>query len=226
MCARYVFFSGRSFGDEFGVVAVPDLQPRYNIAPTQIVPAVIQTEKSREVMLFQWGLVPSWAKDPTIGSRLINAKAETLAEKPAFRTAFKRRRCLIPADGFYEWKGEKGAKQPFFISCKHHPFAFAGLWEYWEGVEGVLQTCTIITTNANGLVQEVHDRMPVILAPDEYDIWMDHAIAPARLEPLLDPFPEKEMTMHPVGKMVGNPRVDDPSLIEAVATGGLFGEAP
>lgn len=222
MCARYVFMSGRSFGDEFGVVAVPDLTPRYNIAPTQIVPAVVQGSEGRTVEFFQWGLVPSWAKDPTIGSRMINARGETVAEKPSFRQAFRRRRCLIPADGFYEWKGPAGHKQPYFITCRHTPFAFAGLWEHWEGLEGELQTCTIVTTGANGLVSEIHDRMPVILEPGEYTEWLDPETPPLRLESMLDPFDEGQMTMVPVGKAVGNPRIDDPSLIEPVSGTSLF----
>ena len=224
MCARYVFYSGRSFGDEFGVLAVPDLTPRYNIAPTQVVPGVISTDRGREFAQFQWGLVPSWCKDPTIGHKLINARAETIAEKPSFRTALKKRRCLLPADGFYEWKGEKGAKQPYYITCRHHPFAFAGLWEYWEGVDGALLTCTMVTTHANTLMSQIHDRMPVILAPDKYGLWLDHEVSPARLTPLMDPFPDEEMSMHPVMKAVGNPRFDDPELIEPVAIGGLFGD--
>jgi len=222
MCARYVFYSGRSFGDEFGVVAVPDLTPRYNIAPTQVVPGVIQTVSGRELTFFQWGLVPSWAKDPSIGSKMINARAETLAERPSFRTAFKRRRCLIPADGFYEWKGVKGAKQPYYITTNDHPFAFAGLWEHWEGADGDLQTCTIITTSANELMSQIHDRMPVILCPGDYGIWLDHDVSPALLTPLLAPFPESDMSMHPVMKAVGNPKFDDPMLIEAVASESLF----
>ena len=129
MCARFAFFSGKIIKDEFGVPVVPDLQPRFNIPPTSAVPAIIETEKGRELRLFQWGLVPSWAKDPAIGARMINARAETLAEKPTFRAAFKRRRCLIPADGFYEWTGDKGRKQPYYITMRtNRTFAFAGLW--------------------------------------------------------------------------------------------------
>lgn len=225
MCARYVFYSGRSFGDEFGVVAVPDLTPRYNIAPSQLVPAVIKTPAGKAVTMFQWGLVPSWSKDPSIGSKLINARAETITEKPSFRTAFKRRRCLIPADGFYEWKGPSSAKQPYFITCDHHPFAFAGLWEDWEGVEGVLQTCTIVTTNANELLSTFHDRMPVILEPEQYEAWLDVETPQPILEGLLDSYPADRMKMSAVSKAVGNPRFDDQSLIEPIACTNLFDQS-
>lgn len=222
MCARYVFFSGKAFSDDFGVAAVPDLTPRYNIAPTQVVPGVIMGPGGREFTVFQWGLVPGWAKDPTIGTKLINAKAETLAEKPSFRGAFKYRRCLIPADGFYEWKGPSGAKQPYYLTCRRHPFAFAGLWEDWETPDGYLRTCTIVTTAANRLVSEVHDRMPVILSKEEYGLWLDHSLKPAEVAPLLDPFPDTEMSMVPVGKAVGNPRVEGAGLIEPIAPTTLF----
>lgn len=222
MCARYVFFSGRTFGDEFGVVAVPDLTPRYNIAPTQQVPGVVSTSSGREFAMFQWGLVPSWSKDPQSGSKLINARSETVAEKPSFRSAFKNRRCLIPADGFYEWKGEKGSKQPYYITTDRHPFAFAGIWETWEGPEGLIQSCSILTTSANELLSQIHDRMPVILKHDEYDTWLDIEAPPQVLTALLDQFPTSQMSMHPVTTAVGNSRFDDPSAIEEVPPNTLF----
>ena len=205
-----------------GVVAVPDISPRYNIAPTQPVLGVVQVGDDRTWSVFQWGLVPSWAKDPSIGSRMINARAETLTEKPSFRTAFKRRRCLIPADGFYEWQGPAGSKQPFYITCQHHPFAFAGLWEHWEGTEGELETCTIVTTHANELVSQIHERMPVILSESEYATWLDLDTPAPVLEQLLDPFPASQMTMHAVGKLVGNPKYDDESLIAPIGPTNLF----
>lgn len=222
MCARFVFYSGRSFGDEFGSVALPDLTPRYNIAPTQFVLGITNGEKGREASLYQWGLVPSWAKDTSIGQKLINARSETAAEKPSFRTALKRRRCLIPADGFYEWMGVKGYKQPYYITIEKHPFAFAGLWEYWEGVEGVVQSCTILTTSANEFMLNIHERMPVILSQDEYDLWLDPETPPPLVESLMNQYPSELMSMYPVSKAVGNPRFEDPSCIEKVGTTSLF----
>ncbi|MCW5939539.1 MAG: SOS response-associated peptidase [Fimbriimonadaceae bacterium] len=214
MCARYVFFSGKAFSDQFGGLAIPDLGPRYNIAPTQPVVAVAS---GPEAKVLQWGLVPSWAKDPSIGARMINARAETVAEKPSFRTAFKRRRCLLPADGFYEWVGEKGHKQPFFLQVEPTPFAFAGLWEIWEGPDGYLETCTIITTEANDAVRPIHDRMPVVIDQVDYGQWLDTAARPESLMPLLAPAAPDRVKMWPVGKAVGNPRIEGPELIEAIA---------
>ncbi|MCH8980081.1 MAG: SOS response-associated peptidase [Armatimonadetes bacterium] len=224
MCARFAFFSGKIIKDEFGVPVVPDLQPRFNIPPTSVIPAVIQSEQGRELRLFQWGLVPSWAKDPAIGARMINARAETLAEKPTFRAAFKRRRCLIPADGFYEWIGDKGRKQPYYITMRtNRTFAFAGLWEYWEGVDGALETCTIITTEANETVAKVHDRMPVIVARGDYATWLDTRIeTPPQLRPILTPYPPEEMKAHPVSKAMGNPTFDGPDCILPVDLPSLF----
>lgn len=222
MCARFVFFSGRAFGEEFGVVAVPDITPRYNIAPTQLVLGVVQTPEGREVAEFQWGLVPGWAQDPTTGTKLINARAETLAEKPSFKEAYRKRRCLIPTDGFYEWKGPPKDKQPYYVTCEHHPFAFAGLWERWRGPEGELLTCTLVTTEANGLMEQFHDRMPAILSPDEYAMWLDPDAPQPVLDGLLDPYPANEMSTYTVGKAVGNSKNDDPSLIEPVAGTSLF----
>ena len=225
MCARFAFFNGKIIKDEFGVPVVPDLQPRYNIPPTSVIPAIIATEKGREMRLFQWGLVPSWSKDPAIGARMINARAETLAEKPTFRAAFKRRRCLIPADGFYEWTGDKGHKQPYYITMRtNRTFAFAGLWEYWEGVDGALESCTVITTEANETVKKVHDRMPVIVARSDYATWLDTRIeTPPPLRPILAPYPSNEMQLHPVSKAMGSPAFDGPECIVRVEVPSLFG---
>ena len=223
MCARYSFFSVQVFQHEFGLEP-EGIEAHFNIAPTDVVSVITSAEKGRALEQMQWGLVPSWSKDPTIGTKLINARAETLAEKPSFRTAFKRRRCLIPADGFFEWKGEKGHKQPFFIHLKSkRPFAFAGLWEQWEGVDGALVTCTIVTTSANELVSTVHTRMPVILARSDYGAWLDHSITePARLLHLLAPFESEEMSMHPVTKAMSNPRYESPDAVAAIASSALF----
>ncbi len=223
MCARYSFFSVQVFQQEF------DLEPEgidkhFNIAPTDVVPAIVDTGKGRELLFMKWGLVPSWSKDPSIGQKLINARAETLAEKPSFRTAFKKRRCLLPADGFFEWKGEKGHKQPYFIRMKsQRPFAFAGLWEYWEGADGALVTCTIVTTEPNELLATVHNRMPVIVAHDDYGNWLDPNVqATAPLMPILCPYPADEMEMYPVTKAMSNPGYESPAIVEPVPSETLF----
>ncbi len=199
-------------------VAVPsDMPPRYNVAPTQPV-AVVANNGQNKVEFFQWGLIPSWAKDPKIGSRMINARAETLAEKPAFRTAYKRRRCLVLADGFYEWRKEPGrtAKTPMYIRLKSGaPFAFAGLWEAWhpDGDEPLL-TCTIITTTPNSLLQKIHDRMPVILKPEAHALWLaPEEKKPEELSKLLKPFPASLMTAYVVSPLVNRPAVDTPELV-------------
>jgi putative SOS response-associated peptidase YedK len=194
--------------------------PRYNIAPTQAVATVRAADPNhRELALCRWGLIPSWANDPAIGNRLINARSETAAEKPAFRSAFRHRRCLILADGFYEWQKTGGRKQPFYIKMKDgQPFAFAGLWERWEGGGEPVDTCTILTTEANELVRPVHDRMPVILAPEDYGRWLDpETKKPELLEPLLQPFAADAMTAYPVSPVVNTPRNDSARCIEPAA---------
>jgi putative SOS response-associated peptidase YedK len=205
----------------FGVLRAIDSPPRYNIAPTQSVAAVRLAGQGggRELGLFRWGLIPAWAKDARIGSSLINARAETLATKPAFRSALNRKRCLIPADGFYEWQavpGEK-VKQPFFIGVRDVPvFAFAGLWEQWTAPEGnVLQTCTIVTTEANELMRRVHTRMPVILDPADYDRWLDCPRHDAQSAiGLLKPFPSERMQLVPVSTLVNSPRNELAACVE------------
>ena len=190
-----------------------DLQPRYNIAPTQLV-AVVASGQDRKVEMFQWGLIPTWAKDPSIGSRMINARAETLEEKPAFRTAFKRRRCAILADGFFEWKkiteGEKETKQPYFIRMiDDRPFAFAGLWETWKSPDGEeKRTCTIITTTPNSLMAEIHDRMPVILDKISIWDWIDPETSSIALHALLQPYPVKQLKAYKISKLVNRPEND------------------
>ena len=202
----------------FGLELAGELSPRYNIAPSQPVAAVRAGEGgARELTLLQWGLIPSWAKDPAIGSRMINARAETAAEKPSFRAAMKRRRCLIPASGFYEWARVGAAKQPFFIRMKEgRPFALAGLWEQWCGEDGSeLETCAILTTSPNEMTAKIHPRMPVIIAPGDYGRWMDPANEkPGTLKPLLRPYPAGEMEAHTVSRHVNNPRNDEPACIE------------
>jgi putative SOS response-associated peptidase YedK len=192
--------------------------PRYNIAPTQNV-IVVGDDGKRYMKEMRWGLIPSWAKDPSIGNRMINARAETVAEKPAFRAALKKRRCIIPADGFYEWQKLGKVKQPVRIVLKsQEPFGFAGLWELWmspEG-EGVL-SCTIITTEANELLKAVHDRMPVILTREAEAVWLDPKVhEPDKLLPLLKQYPSDEMEFYAVSRQVNSPTVDQPSNIQRI----------
>jgi putative SOS response-associated peptidase YedK len=192
-----------------------ELAPRYNIAPSQAV-AVIANGPSRKLEFFKWGLIPSWAKDPKIGNRMINARAETLNEKPSFRTALKKRRCLILADGFYEWKKEGKTKTPMYLQLKDgEPFAFAGLWETWKSPEDeVIKSCTIITTGPNALVKKIHDRMPVILPAKAYDLWLSPDELPAeKALPLLKPFAASQMKAVSVSPLVNNPAFDSRECI-------------
>lgn len=194
------------------------LQPRYNIAPTQDVPVVRRRDGSeaRELTLARWGLIPSWAKDMDMGARMINARAETVHEKPSFRRAFRHRRCLVAADGFYEWRKQpRGAKQPYFITVGGgRPFAFAGLWEAWNAPVGhMVESCTIITTEANDDLRPIHDRMPVILTPEAFDRWLAPSLPLDDARALLKPF-DGEMTAYPVGLGVNNARNDDPGCME------------
>ena len=221
MCGRFSSSSKPEQIKKEFKAAVEDpaiLAPRYNIAPTQMIPVVLDKEGERIVAALKWGLVPSWAKDALIGSRMINARAETVAEKPSFRDAFKRRRCIVPASGFYEWKrAAKGAKQPFYFYLKDKEvFGFAGLWEEWTDKEtgDLLETCTIITTEANAVLEPVHDRMPVILKPGDYDEWLDPKESNTdRLQKLLAPYPAKEIDSHAVSRAVNSPTLDSPELI-------------
>jgi putative SOS response-associated peptidase YedK len=191
-------------------------KPRYNIAPSQQVLTVIDAEERRAGLL-RWGLIPSWAKDPSMGDRMINARAETVAEKPSFRRALQKRRCLVLADGFYEWKAEGKKKAPMYITLKNHkPFGFAGLWETWKSPEGeTIHSCTIITTTPNALMESIHNRMPVILPRAAEAAWLDRSIeAPERLLPLLVPYPAKDMDAYAVSLAVNSPRNDSPACIE------------
>lgn len=195
-----------------------DISPRYNIAPTQGVAVVANTGKN-QIDFFTWGLVPKWAKDPYIGSRMINARCETLAEKPSFRSAYRYRRCLILADGFYEWQKIPGStiKIPTLIRMMDgQPFAFAGLWEDWHSPDGsqILST-TIITTEPNELVKPIHNRMPVILPPDQYQIWLSPGeMSPTHLDPLLRPYDTSTMEAFTVSKLVNNPKYDSPECVQ------------
>lgn len=195
------------------------LGPRYNIAPGQPVAAVRESgERGRELVLLHWGLVPHWTKDPNSGNKMINARAETLAQKPSFRAAFVRRRCLLPADGFYEWKALNGRKQPYSIRSKdRRPFALAGLWEHWENQTTVIESCTIITTTANELLRPLHERMPVILAEEDYDRWLDCSNQdPQTLQHLLRPYDPNQLIAYPVSTRVNSPKNDDSECIAPI----------
>ena len=204
MCGRFALYAkGEILAEEFGVSARPAGPPRHNIAPSQDVAAVraVPAGGVREIALLRWGLVPFWSKDLAIGSRLINARSETVREKPSFRDAFRRRRCLIPASGFYEWLRKEGGKQPYYVRMRdERPFAFAGLWDRWEGpAGGAVESCTILTTAANDVLAPIHDRMPVILPRAEYGKWLDPALTDTdSLVPLLAPFRPDEMVAYPV----------------------------
>jgi putative SOS response-associated peptidase YedK len=221
MCGRFALIVDASvLADVFDVDPPRKLQPRFNIAPTQAVP-IIRAGKAtpRECAFVRWGLVPSWAKDEKMGARMINARGETVADKPSFRSAVKNRRCLIPADGFYEWVRTGEGKQPHYIHFSDgRLFAFAGLWERWhKGEGGPLDTCTIITTAANDLIANLHDRMPVILPPDSFTEWIEPApLDPERLEDLLVPHSADGMEAYPVSSYVNKPANDGPECIARV----------
>jgi len=217
MCGRYLLDSPmEAVTVQFQAEARTGWAPRYNLAPTSPVPVVVATPAGRIVTLQRWGLVPSWSKDPAMGARMANARAETVADKPSFRTPFRRRRCLIPANGFYEWQARPGAaKQAFCIRAADGALlGFAGLWDLWEGPDGALETCTIITTEANAAMAPIHDRMPVILAPGDYAAWLDPGVPADRLKALLRPCAGAALRIHPVGPAVGNVRNDGPALAE------------
>ncbi len=224
MCGRFTLASDTErISDAFSNMQIQmDLSPRYNIAPSQDVAVIANTKENeggKNVEFFQWGLIPSWAKDAKIGNRMINARSETLSEKPSFRTAYKRRRCLILADGWYEWQeipGEK-TKQPVYIRLKSKdPFAFAGLWEEWKAnwMEKPLRSCTIITCAANQFLEEIHHRMPVILPKDAYSQWLDpDEQSSEKLQPLLKPYTSDDMDAYPVSRFVNRPANDSPECI-------------
>jgi putative SOS response-associated peptidase YedK len=211
----------KSLAERFLVEETLDEGPRYNIAPTQMVPIIRLNPQTgcREFRMVRWGLIPSWAKDPSIGHKLINARCESVHEKPAFRTAFKFRRCLVPTDGYYDWKKTGKTRQPYlFRMADGSPYAFAGLWEKWKSPEGeIAESCTIITTPANELVASVHDRMPAILKPEDYDTWLDPSLKdPEVLLKLLTPFPSELMVSVPVSSKVNKATYEGPDCIEPI----------
>jgi len=220
MCGRYNIITDAEalidfFEIEQTLFEVSELQPRHNIAPSQDVPIVRDTGKGRELALARWGLVPHWSKEAKPKYSTINARVETVAEKPTYREAFKRKRCLIPATGFYEWKQDGGQKTPHHIQLPEGKlFAFAGLWDHWDKEGAGFDSCSIIVTGANETMQPIHDRMPVILNPAQYNTWLaaDH-FSRAQLESLLVPY-AGEMRAYPVSRLVNSPKNDDPRCIE------------
>ena len=223
MCGRFSqTASPETIAQRFQLTDPPLFTPRYNVAPSQPIAAIrIDPDTAtRTLVMLRWGLIPSWAKDPKIGLQCINAKAETVAEKPSFRSAFKKRRCLVVATGFYEWQVQGRTKQPLWIGLQSkRPFAFAGLWEHWKPAEEEpLETCTIITTEPNELMRPIHNRMPVILAPMSYDQWLDPTFQHIEpLKALLRPYLSEELTAYPVSTFVNNPRHDAPQCLEPMS---------
>ncbi|MBW2484724.1 MAG: SOS response-associated peptidase [Deltaproteobacteria bacterium] len=219
MCGRFALKTPpRSIQQHFDIPETIDLSPSYNIAPSQDIVVIrhLSGKDYRQLDMLRWGLIPGWAKDMKISYRMINARAETLAQKPSFRAAFKKRRCLIAADGFYEWRHLGKTKQPYFVHMKNGAvFGFAGLWESWTSPGGsIVESCTIITTSANDLVRKIHDRMPVILHPQKYAAWLNQESWENSLQPLLVPYPASEMESYRVSSEVNNPKNNIPACLQ------------
>jgi putative SOS response-associated peptidase YedK len=221
MCGRFVQHSHPEvYASAFELDSLSAAAPRYNLAPTQQVLVVRKADERRELVPLRWGLIPSWSKGPESGYSMINARAETVDTKPAYRTAFKHQRCLIPTEGFYEWKKKGRTKTPFLIRRKDgEPFGMAGLWERWHGKDDeTIESCTIIVTEANALVRDLHDRMPVIVAPEDYAAWLDPQNTDAEgLRKMLPPADSAPWTLVEVSRKVNSPKNDSPDLIEPVA---------
>jgi len=218
MCGRFALHAdSATLAAEFGVIVPAAYAPRYNIAPSQAVLALREADGHRAATLLQWGLVPGWTKDPRSGPRPINARAETVAAKPSFRAAFRHRRCVVPASGYYEWRAGAGGKQPYYIHPAHDAcFAFAALWEHWERDGSVLETCALLTCAANRALARVHDRMPVVLDRAGCAAWLAPTTPSTDLAPLLLPAPDDATVFHAVSRRVNSPRHDDPACLEAV----------
>ena len=224
MCGRFAQYADPSMvADLFDIpkanIRVADFRPRYNVAPSQPIMAVrLTSSEARELVYLRWGLLPFWTKDPKRLPNLINARAETVADKPAFRQVFRHRRCLIPADGFYEWKPQAKAKQPYRITRQDaQPFALAGLWDAWENEGHTLESCALLITEANPLIRPIHDRMPVILPPQAWQSWLNPKTDLAELKAHLTPYPPDDLTAYPISLRVNNPRNDDPQVIAEMA---------
>ena len=224
MCGRFVQYSPvETVQQIFNIGTVSfEVIPNYNVAPTQKILTIIKHDNENTLEKLNWGLVPFWAKDVTIGSRMINARAETVSQKPSFRNAFRKRRCLIPVDGFYEWKGEKGNKQPYYVFIPSgEPFAFAGLWETWtdkeSDEESVYKSCTIITTAASESVREIHHRMPAILDPEFHGKWLNTDIQdPIELQVIINDYLIQNMKYYPVSKLVNSAKNNDLNCIKPI----------
>lgn len=218
MCGRYGMFSSLQEIAERFRVKVPDFEfhPNYNAAPTQMLPVIISERDETKIELMKWGLIPSWAEDMSFGSKAINARAETITEKPSFRKAIKERRSIVPVNGFYEWQKTGNGKQPVFISLKSEEiFALAGLWEIWKSKEGkVVRSFTIITTEPNELTASIHDRMPAIIPINEVNIWLSNELPLKDYVSMLKPYHSDEMTFKPVSKLLNSPTVNVPELLD------------
>jgi putative SOS response-associated peptidase YedK len=221
MCGRFAFYSPHdAITRLFGVANATPVEPRYNIAPTQFVPVVRCDDAGvRRLAMLYWGLIPFWAKEKSIGARMINARSETVAEKPAFRAAYRKRRCLIIGDAYYEWRSLAGGKQPYLLrAVDHEPFAMAGIWESWIEREGgdPLESCSILTTAATGRAATVHDRMPVILSRAAYPVWLDAKASMTAIDALASAPVEVQLEVQPVSKRVNNARNEGPELLDPV----------
>jgi putative SOS response-associated peptidase YedK len=221
MCGRFTLRTPtKDIVKAFGLTDALDLKPRFNIAPTEQVAAIRLDPDTgtRQLTMLRWGLVPSWADDPSIGYRTINARAESVAIKPAYRSAFQKGRCLVVADGFYEWKKTDKNKQPFFIRLKDdEPFAFAGLSERWHRGDQVIDSAAIITTEPNELMAGIHERIPAILSPEDYDLWLEPDFhGQGKLLAMLKPYPAEDMEAYPISTVVNNPRNETKECIEAI----------
>lgn len=217
MCGRYAITTApEAIRQLFGYLEQPNWPQRYNVAPTQPVPIVRMAEGKRQLALVRWGLIPAWVKDPRTFSLVINARGESVLDKPAFRNAMKYRRCLFPADGFYEWKRDGERKQPYFVRLKSgHPMAFAGLWESWMGPNGEeMETAAIVTTTASRLIAHIHDRMPVIVPPEAFDFWLDPKVDAEMASAVIQPAKDPLIECYPVSSAVNRTANDSPKLLE------------
>lgn len=216
MCGRFaVTVAPAMIASHYGLTESVEFPPNYNVTPSQQIPVVRSMDGKRTLALMHWGLIPHWAKDERIGYKMINARAETVFEKPAFRAAAKSRRCLIPASGFFEWEKSGKHKQPFYVTVRgQNVFSFAGLWEVWhKSAEEVVVSCSILTTDANALMEPIHNRMPVIIAPADYETWILPKADLDELNSLMQPFPAGQMEAYPVSQAVNNPRNNGPECI-------------
>lgn len=221
MCGRYSLFANKEdIAERFGFDLLEDFEweERYNVAPSQEVMAIVGYDKGNRVGTLRWGLVPSWAADPKIGYKMINARMETVDQKPSFKRLLSRRRCIIPADGFYEWKRNGKEKQPYRFQLKSKEvFGFAGLWDRWQQGDQTIQSCTIITTEANDVVKDIHDRMPVILTQESEQIWLDRSIEDSELlKTQLVSYPADEMELYPISSLVNSPKNDRREIINSI----------